>query len=202
MWLSKALLCPKRKDVETDFHYNRYRYYSPYVGRFISKDPIGLLGGNNVYAYAPNPTEWIDPLGLLVTPKYTKGANGRVERVQATITKANLNTGTGTNASSRAEAQRMANCNKVQAGHLLAKRLGGSGGVGHVFPQTAGVNTGAYRVFEGQVANAVDKNGSADVDIKLIYPNATSKMPNQIIYTYSSGKDTDNSRFLNPNPCT
>ncbi|WP_228134747.1 RHS repeat-associated core domain-containing protein, partial [Acinetobacter gerneri] len=34
------------------------------VGRFISKDPIGLLGGNNIYAYAPNPVGWVDPLGL------------------------------------------------------------------------------------------------------------------------------------------
>ncbi|HFK9537954.1 RHS repeat-associated core domain-containing protein [Acinetobacter baumannii] len=32
-------------DEETVLHYNRYRYYSPYVGRFVSKDPIGLLGG-------------------------------------------------------------------------------------------------------------------------------------------------------------
>lgn len=48
------------------YHYNRHRYYSPYVGRFISKDPIGLLGGYNVYAYAPNPVEWVDPRGLLV----------------------------------------------------------------------------------------------------------------------------------------
>nr|WP_227554375.1 RHS repeat-associated core domain-containing protein [Acinetobacter lanii] len=45
-------------------HYNRHRYYAPNIGRFISKDPIGLLGGHNVYAYAPNPVEWIDPLGL------------------------------------------------------------------------------------------------------------------------------------------
>jgi len=51
-------------DGETGLHYNRYRYYSPYVGRFISKDPIGLLGGFNVYAYAPNPVDWVDPLGL------------------------------------------------------------------------------------------------------------------------------------------
>ncbi|MEN8282665.1 RHS repeat-associated core domain-containing protein [Acinetobacter gerneri] len=27
----------KRKDDETGLHYNRYRYYSPYVERFISK---------------------------------------------------------------------------------------------------------------------------------------------------------------------
>ncbi|MDH2622514.1 RHS repeat-associated core domain-containing protein, partial [Acinetobacter baumannii] len=51
-------------DQETGLHYNRYRYYSPYVGRFVSKDPIGLLGGSNIYAYAPNPVGWIDPLGL------------------------------------------------------------------------------------------------------------------------------------------
>ncbi len=56
------MLSLKRKDQETGLHYNRYRYYSPYVGRFISKDPIGLLGGHN--AYAPNPVYWIDPLGL------------------------------------------------------------------------------------------------------------------------------------------
>ncbi|MDC4700220.1 RHS domain-containing protein, partial [Acinetobacter baumannii] len=52
-------------DQETGLHYNRYRYYSPYVGRFVSKDPIGLLGSSNIYAYAPNPVEWIDPLGLM-----------------------------------------------------------------------------------------------------------------------------------------
>ncbi|QVN23348.1 RHS repeat-associated core domain-containing protein [Burkholderia pyrrocinia] len=51
-------------DAETGLHYNRHRYYDPQTGRFISKDPIGLQGGLNVYQYAPNPTAWIDPLGL------------------------------------------------------------------------------------------------------------------------------------------
>ncbi|RQV04645.1 RHS repeat-associated core domain-containing protein [Burkholderia cenocepacia] len=44
--------------------YNRYRYYDPVLGRFVSRDPIGLAGGLNAYQYAPNPIEWIDPLGL------------------------------------------------------------------------------------------------------------------------------------------
>jgi RHS repeat-associated protein len=52
-------------DVETGLHYNRYRYYDPQVGRFIGKDPIGFAGGLNIYAYAPNPVEWVDPLGLM-----------------------------------------------------------------------------------------------------------------------------------------
>ncbi|WP_179949182.1 colicin E3/pyocin S6 family cytotoxin, partial [Burkholderia sp. RF4-BP95] len=51
-------------DRETGLHYNRHRYYDPGSGRFVSKDPIGLAGGINVYQYAPNPIEWIDPLGL------------------------------------------------------------------------------------------------------------------------------------------
>ncbi|MBB3257525.1 RHS repeat-associated protein [Paraburkholderia bannensis] len=51
-------------DEETGLHYNRHRYYDPGTGRFISKDPIGLLGGINAYQYAPNPVQWIDPLGL------------------------------------------------------------------------------------------------------------------------------------------
>ena len=51
-------------DAETGLHYNRARYYTPDSGLFLTPDPIGLLGGPNVYAYAPNPIEWTDPLGL------------------------------------------------------------------------------------------------------------------------------------------
>ena len=51
-------------DTETGLHYNRFRYYDSDVGMFISRDPIGLLGGVNVFAYAPNPIHWIDPWGL------------------------------------------------------------------------------------------------------------------------------------------
>ena len=58
-------------DHETGLHYNRYRYYDPGSGRFISKDPIGLQGGLNAWQYAPNPVQWIDPYGLA---KYYRGA--------------------------------------------------------------------------------------------------------------------------------
>ncbi len=51
-------------DVETGLHYNRFRYYDSDVGMFIQRDPIGLLGGNNVFQYAPNPIHWVDPWGL------------------------------------------------------------------------------------------------------------------------------------------
>lgn len=53
-------------DRETGLHYNRHRYYNPNTGRFITPDPIGLAGGLNNYQYVPNPTGWVDPLGLAV----------------------------------------------------------------------------------------------------------------------------------------
>jgi RHS repeat-associated protein len=51
-------------DDETGLHYNRFRYYDPDIGRFISIDPIGLLGGANNFQYASNPVGWVDPFGL------------------------------------------------------------------------------------------------------------------------------------------
>ncbi|SDQ63374.1 RHS repeat-associated core domain-containing protein [Pseudomonas sp. UC 17F4] len=74
-------------DVETGLHYNRYRYYDPGVGRFVGKDPIGFAGGLNVYAYAPNPVEWVDPLGLakkkIKASGTPKQAQTKVKREQA-----------------------------------------------------------------------------------------------------------------------
>ena len=60
-------------DGETNLHYNRFRYYDSDVGMFVSRDPIGLLGGDNVFSYAPNPIQWIDPLGLKSTTKTNNG---------------------------------------------------------------------------------------------------------------------------------
>ncbi|NIF22091.1 hypothetical protein F3J40_10825 [Pantoea sp. Acro-835] len=51
-------------DRETGLHYNLFRYYDADSMHFISPDPIGLLGGANLYQYAPNPLNWIDPWGL------------------------------------------------------------------------------------------------------------------------------------------
>ncbi len=52
-------------DEGNGLYYMRARYYDPEAGRFISKDPIGLAGGINMYGYVGgNPMNWIDPLGL------------------------------------------------------------------------------------------------------------------------------------------
>ena len=58
----------RRLDTETGLYYYRARHYSTEMGRFLSRDPIGIWGdaGNfgNAYAYAGNnPTFYKDPSG-------------------------------------------------------------------------------------------------------------------------------------------
>jgi RHS repeat-associated protein len=51
-------------DEETGLHYNRFRYYSPELGRFLQSDPGGIEGGLNLYAYTDDPLVQVDVRGL------------------------------------------------------------------------------------------------------------------------------------------
>ncbi|MCX5727209.1 MAG: DUF2778 domain-containing protein [Candidatus Saganbacteria bacterium] len=80
------------EDEETQLHYNYHRYYDPRSGRYLTPDPLGVLGllehygyrfysaalgrwtsrdpiaeagGVNLYGFVGNnPVNWVDPLGL------------------------------------------------------------------------------------------------------------------------------------------
>ncbi|MDR0587790.1 MAG: RHS repeat-associated core domain-containing protein, partial [Burkholderiales bacterium] len=61
-------------DGATGFYYYRARYYSPLYQRFISEDPIGLMGGINKYAYVEGePVLFSDPMGLVCTYSQSTG---------------------------------------------------------------------------------------------------------------------------------
>ncbi|MEQ1963126.1 AHH domain-containing protein [Xenorhabdus khoisanae] len=51
-------------DEESGLVYNRHRYFSPVASVYLTPDPLGIQGGENLYAYVENPLSWIDPLGL------------------------------------------------------------------------------------------------------------------------------------------
>jgi RHS repeat-associated protein len=59
------------EDEETGLYYNRFRYYDPSIGAYLSQDPIGLAGGNRFYEYSFNTNLIIDPLGLCSGEGYT-----------------------------------------------------------------------------------------------------------------------------------
>ncbi|WP_409565331.1 RHS repeat domain-containing protein [Pseudomonas protegens] len=82
-WTAQYKAWGQYHDHETGLHYNRYRYYGPKIGRFISHDPISYFGGINLYQYASKPVSWIDPLGLnrfkpktLTTGSVFRGGSG------------------------------------------------------------------------------------------------------------------------------
>ena len=52
------------EDIEIGLYYNRFRYYSPDSGTYISQDPIRLAGGLAFYGYVMDCNGWIDPWGL------------------------------------------------------------------------------------------------------------------------------------------
>ncbi|MGI6345997.1 MAG: RHS repeat-associated core domain-containing protein [Limisphaerales bacterium] len=55
----------KYTDNETDLVYYGYRYYSPALGRWLSRDPIEEKGGLNLYGFVNNdPVNKWDKLGL------------------------------------------------------------------------------------------------------------------------------------------
>ena len=56
------------------------RYYDPATGRFLQRDPMGIMGGSNVYEYVrSSPTLWIDWDGTQKhNSRHPKGSPGGV----------------------------------------------------------------------------------------------------------------------------
>ena len=179
--------CPFRfqgqyADEETQLYYNRFRFYDLNIGNYINQDPIRLFGNNpTIYGYTKDPNLIFDIWGLIVIPTYTRGPKGEILTAKATINSTDLGTGTKTNTSSIAQARTMGQ-NSDDAGHIIGKRLGGSGGVDNVFPQDPHINRGEFRTFEAKVAKMANTYGSVDVSIELRYANGGTR-PTSIIYT-------------------
>jgi RHS repeat-associated protein len=50
-----------------NLYFAPYRYYNPQLARWMSRDPLGMVDGPNVYAYVRgNAVNNVDPLGLIV----------------------------------------------------------------------------------------------------------------------------------------
>ena len=69
------------EDQETGLYYNRFRYYSPETGNYISQDPIRLAGGNpTLYGYVEDTNNQIDVFGLDCTKNKKTAYSGNSRR--------------------------------------------------------------------------------------------------------------------------
>jgi RHS repeat-associated protein len=68
-----------RRDQETGgMYYCNARYYIPWLGRWISPDPLDTVDGPNIYAYCGNdPVNSTDPKGTSCWPKFLTGWNSK-----------------------------------------------------------------------------------------------------------------------------
>jgi RHS repeat-associated protein len=69
--LNEHLFTGLQYDPETGLYHVRYRYYNPRLGRFMSRDPLGIFrtgGIVGLYSYAElDPTTFVDRTGLAAT---------------------------------------------------------------------------------------------------------------------------------------
>jgi RHS repeat-associated protein len=70
-------------DEETGLSYNRFRYYDPELGRYISRDPLSPDSGLNGFDYGRNPLTWIDPFGM--TGRGTHYADMTITRADGSV---------------------------------------------------------------------------------------------------------------------
>lgn len=83
-WLARSEIEAKYKMVrysgkerdETGLYYYGYRYYAPWLGRWLNPDPAGTVDGFNLYwMVRNNPIKYIDTMGLL-----TDAAKSAIEK--------------------------------------------------------------------------------------------------------------------------
>ena len=128
--------------------------------------------------------------------KFHMDNNGRLTQATAKVELSDLGTGTGTNPSSRGRARSMGYPDD-DAGHLIAKNLGGSGGVDYVVPQNKTINRGEFRKFEMKIAKKV-RNGH-EVYIRVVPRyQGNSTRPYKIDYFTRIDGITELESFDNP----
>ncbi|GAB0063566.1 hypothetical protein IBA8401_45980 [Pseudomonas syringae] len=153
-------------DVETGLHYNTFRYYDPEIGRFITQDPIGLSGGDNLYQYAPNPNGWVDPFGLCKSSSGGAKGTGAVDDTIKALP-----------APRQIDASWSASTYKK--GGLMT-------GIEHVFYRH-GPDSGFSNVSKFSQGTSV-KDVSSYVDNALRYGKVTPNGPGGHVIEYNAGK--------------
>lgn len=138
--------------------------------------------------------------GGVGTYYYSANDNGVVvvQSAEVTITKENLDGGTGTTKCTQDYSRTLDDdgAQDCDAGHILAHSLGGPGNEPiNIFPQSAHINRGAWAQYEGDIYDCLDSGGadSAALSWKFVYEKTTDTKPISATYSvvYSGGNKED-----------
>ena len=108
---------------------------------------------------------------------------GRIGKVLALVNPVDLFTGSGASRAAR-DLVKVVGQTLDDAGHLIAKRLGGSGSdLANIVAQNRSINRGAYRVFEGRIASYIEDNVvEALIEVIPRYADNVTERPSWIEY--------------------
>ncbi|MBC8084712.1 MAG: DUF4280 domain-containing protein [Hymenobacter sp.] len=172
--------CPFRyqgqyEDQETGLYYNRFRYYNPETGQYISQDPIRLEGGYSLYSYVKNSSAWVDVVGLSGSPQSAAQA-AKLKEFYGTAEKANpvveslSNTGSlPPNYVTKAQAA----AHGWQPGKAVGSHVPGGQLGGDIFQNTTGILPDAPgRVwYEADIGLSSTMKRSKQPGTRLLYSN-------------------------------
>ncbi len=123
--------------------------------------------------------------------KATKDADGRITKAESTVGRGDLGNGTGTTKAAR----NLAGAGD-DAGHLIARVLGGRGGKnsGNILPMESGLNRGRVSAMERDIAGRLRTAApgtTMDATVDITYPPSGGSRPWKFKYTFmfSDGRD-------------
>ncbi len=166
------------EDLETGLYYNRFRYYSPEEGTYISQDPSRLKGGHRLYAFVTDINKFIDTFGL--NPEYYPlDSLGRPTGGIAEVNSSTL--GTGTDAGIDPPGwEGGGHPHHQQRGHLIANNHGGSGtDARNIVTITDGTNHPGMTKVENSITKHVKSGNTVLVEVKPHY-NGNDLVPSHI----------------------
>ncbi|UJR79011.1 Hypothetical protein I5071_10440 [Sandaracinus amylolyticus] len=140
---------------------------SPNAGPFLRALRI-VRRGSAPWHYAPGLYHVIHRSGLLT--RVLVGQLGRIERVTAVLTQA-ARAQRGTRATRAATRHGRLRSGRAtdDAGHVVARALGGDGGLWNTFGQLPHINRGQFMQWEQQIADAVDAGSDVRISVVLNY---------------------------------
>jgi RHS repeat-associated protein len=150
---------------------------------------------------APEPPAAVSPrsgAGTPSDPKVRQGSSSELRSAFAKVEASDIGTGTATTVSARELARSLGN-GTDDAGHAIAKNLGGRGGSTsrNIFPQAPSVNRGAFNQFEQQVAQMAQQGRNVFVRVVPKYLPGSTR-PYEILYQVRVDGVTTTRVFPNP----